>query len=331
MNKNLNLAIIAVVVLSVSVVLTIFLTVKPGDVVVEDPTFLVQPRAVNRTETFQNGNTSHPGTTKSIPSPGLVRGYDETVQINPDYELSQKLDLADEDLLETETVNRLLLVFGSYEELYKAIGTLQREDLIDYLVREEQLRDEVAHLLPVEKDTETRAFMLRRVLPEGLFDSSTGDDEPIDRELMALLDQPTDSAIGPEEWLARMDLAEILDPKYALDWTRDAQKAHPGNPDVGIHAASMTMTIGMSVDDVSKEEREQAESRIINYLSNSTPDQFNASQRKRAYMALYWSDDKEGTRDFFQTRLESESDYDVRRILENLIARLDRKLADNKN
>lgn len=271
----------------------------------------------------QTGNDSA-GTTVAAPTPAVqaapgAGNAKETVDPS----------LAEEDLLDDDTVARLLERFGSYGELYKALTPAQREELIDWLQSEEKLRENLAEILPVERDSDLRAYLLRRVEPQGFWegDENSEDEDFVDTEMIALLDRPTDTPIKPEEWMARTDLAVITDMEYALTWTREAKRAHPEDLQVGMQAASMTMIIGASVDGVSKSEAQGAEEYLRSALAGEQAASLSSDEKVKAYHALYWAEDKEGARDWFRTQLAAEQDPRARQTLENLLARIERRLA----
>lgn len=246
---------------------------------------------------------------------------------NPD--VAQDPTLFEEDLLDDDTVKRLHDRFGSYGELYKAISPAQREELVDWLDGEELLRTHLGEILPIERDSDLRAFMLRRVEPKGTWegDEHANDEDYVDTELIALLDKPTDTPIKSEEWQARTDLAVLTDYEYALSWTREAKRAHPDDLSVGLQAASSTMIIGASIEGVGPTETQDAEKYLRESLSGEQAAKLSSDEKKKGYYGLYWSADKEATRDWFRSQLAKENDPQARLTLENLLARLERNLA----
>ncbi len=242
---------------------------------------------------------------------------------------TEDLSLYEEDLLDDDVVARLHEEFGSYSALYAAITPTQREELIDWLSGEDMLREEVGTLLPIERDSDLRAYLLRRVEPKGFWDGDehADDDEYVDADLIAILDNPTDTAINSEEWMARMDLATLIDPEYALQWTRESRLAHPDDMSVNMLAATHTMTLASSIEGVTAGETAAAENYIRETFTGPRAGELTSDERVKGYYALYWSPDREETREFYRGRLEHEDDPRARQTLEGLLERLDRRLA----
>ncbi len=242
---------------------------------------------------------------------------------------AQDLTLYEEDLLDDDVVARLLEEFGSYAAIYEAVTPAQREELIDWLSGEEQLREYVGDLLPLERDSDLRAYMVRRVEPKGFWDGdeNADDEDYVDSDLIAILDRPTDTPINAEEWMARTDLANLIDYDYTLQWTREARLAHPDDLSVNLQSASLTMTINSSIEGVSAGEVAAAEDYIRDSFTGPRAGEMTSDERVRGYFSLYWSEDRENTRDFYRERLEDEDDPRARQTLESLLDRLDRRLA----
>lgn len=241
--------------------------------------------------------------------------------------LPEALSLEEENLFDPQTVERLVDEFGSYAELYRALGDAQRQELIDFLNLKNELRDNIGELLEIEQNSDNRAFMLVRVLP----DNTYGDDDEnlfdtVDRDLINILDRPTETPIGDSEWIARMHLAQLTDQEYAMEWVRDASIAHPDNPGVNFIASTMTMKIGASIEGVSSGERLEAQQFLQDTLLGDQANSIPPDSRTSAYYGLYWADDKQATLNFYRERLNYEDNENARNTLLGLITRIESRL-----
>ncbi len=208
------------------------------------------------------------------------------------------------------------------EETYKRLKPEHRFDMIEYFQHEDKLRDNLAFLLEQETDSELRAFMLERTDPKYLFEETEGDstEDPIDTELVDLLNAPTNSEISDREWLVRLDLAMLTDAQLASELARESWEKYPDNVEVRFQAAETMLKLAQSLDSVSPIERARAEE--ILYQELSDPGQYeiiNADLRIRGLHALYFATDKDRSRRFFQDQLERETDPRVRKVIETLL------------
>jgi hypothetical protein len=233
-------------------------------------------------------------------------------------------DLADFNLLDTEDLAKLLEAYGSFEELYRAADGDQRLALAMYLAHEDAMRDYIGPLLAIEADSDMRAFLLMRTLPEGYFDEPDPENPfPRDDDLMRILDSPMETPIELDEWMARMELALDLDYEYALRWVRDGQRLFPDNPEMQLLASTMLVNLGASLGTLSDTEVRAAEQSLYNSLSGPGAEQFTPGQRMRGYWALVFAQDRARTREFFNQRRAQETSPQVRDLLDNLLRQLD--------
>lgn len=237
-----------------------------------------------------------------------------------------ELSLEEVDLFDPEIVGLLVEKYGSYADLYRLLNSEQRQNLVDFLQLTNELRDHFGPLMEVEQDSDLRAFMLVRVLPNSLGISGGGDLlDTTDRELIAILDQPTKTEINPDEWIARMHLANLIDPEYALNWTRDAAVAYPEDLQTNFTASTFTLKIGATVDSVSSREREIAEDFLTTNLSGENAEKISSDDRISAYYGLFFSENQDKSLKFFKERLVNESDSKAKGILEGLISMMEQQ------
>lgn len=239
----------------------------------------------------------------------------------------EKLSFEDLSLLDPDTLDRLLEEYGDYASIYALMNLEQRQELIDVLNLKDQLREQLGPLIAIEENSDMRAFMLVRVLP----DMTIGDNDSdlfntVDRDLLAILDRPTNTTIEGPEWIARMHLSNITDQGYALDWVRDASVAHPDNQEVNFVASSLTLKIGASIEGVTDRERAEAENYLKDTLLGDTSEQISPDDRTAAYYNLYWGENKEETLNFYREKLASETDPNAIRTLQGLIDRIESRL-----
>lgn len=279
--------------------------------------------APTRTPAVQSGNTElrDPYGINALPE-DMQQSKAKTDDFFQKVEPERSLD--EEDLFDPETLARLVAEYGGIPELYKALSEEQRMSLIDSLNLTDTLRDHIAGILPLEQSTDIRSFMLFRVQPNTF---GVSDDpqlqEDVDYELMAILDQPTASPIGADEFIARMDLGTFMDSEYGLNWVRSAAAAYPEEMNVSVKAAELTLKIGATVDSVSSQERQQAQNHLMETLLAKESEKLPATERVSAYMGLYWSEDKKAALDFFKERLPLETDSKAQGKLQELIQRLE--------
>lgn len=240
--------------------------------------------------------------------------------------LDVDFSLVDADLLNPDVVAQLLEKYGSYPELYRVLSEDQRQQLIDFLQLKNELRDHIGPILAMEENSDLRTFMLFRVMPNSFGINGGGDLlDTTDRELISILDQPTLSDISPNEWIARMQLANLVDAKYALNWTRDAGTTYPEDLQVNVTAATLTMKIGATVDSVTTSERDNAEKYLTTSLLSEKANEIAPDDRISAYYSLFWSTDGSKSLDFYRQRLEQETDSKAKGILQGLISMLEEK------
>lgn len=233
-------------------------------------------------------------------------------------------NIAEYNLLDTEDLAKLLEAYGSFEELYRAADGEQRLALAMYLAHEDAMRDYIGPLLALETDSDMRAFLLMRTLPEGYFDEPDPENPfPRDDDLMRILDGPMETPIELDEWMARMELALDLDYDYALRWIRDGQRLFPDNPEMQLLASTMLVNLGASLGTLSDTEVRTAEQSLYNSLSGPGAEQFTPGQRMRGYWALVFAQDRTRTREFFNQRRTQETSPQVRDLLDNLLRQLD--------
>jgi len=235
-----------------------------------------------------------------------------------------------EDFTDPEVVAKFLEEYGSIGDLYRAAPKESREELIDYLIDQEQLRAELASILPAEEDSAMRSYILDRVEPDGFFDSEREEDldnPEIDDELIALLENPTATPIGREEWLSRMELAHLIDDQYALNWVRDGLDVFPGDKDVALLAHALTLTIGATLGNLSNAELNRSSDYLYSTLGGAAFATYNSDQRIRAYYALYWVPDRSSSAAFYTATLAVETDPRARDVLTGLIDRINSQAA----
>jgi len=259
---------------------------------------------------------------EGVPLPG-----DSPTVLSPE-ELAEKFLV--EDFTDPDVVAKFLEEYGTIGDLYRAAPKESREELIDYLIDQEQLRAELASILPAEEDSAMRSYILDRVEPDGFFDSEREEDldnPEIDDELIALLENPTATPIGREEWLSRMELAHLIDDQYALNWVRDGLDVFPGDKDVALLAHALTLTIGATLGNLSNEELNQSSDYLYSTLGGAAFATYNSDQRIRAYYALYWVPDRASSAAFYTATLAVESDPRARDVLTGLIDRINSQAA----
>lgn len=224
---------------------------------------------------------------------------------------------------------------GGVAPVYLAASTSHREDIIDYLMSQDKLRDALPTLLPLENDSSLRAYMLERTIPKGYFDeaappSASGPGSqiepateestapPVDKDLEDLLDSPTSTPMNPEEWIARMDLALQTADAFGLQWARKARDEGPSDPGVQALASTTILNLAQSDPSVTADERSRAEQTLFDTLGAGSVD---PDQRIRAYYALYFAPDRNQARDFLDQRRSVETDPRARRTIEQLLQR----------
>lgn len=282
------------------------------------------PTVDTRSETPEEPSIAQP----LPPAPQLPIGPQLNIHPEEGYEMAG--EFPDALLFDEEQLAELLEKYGSYAAIYQAANPTQRADLIDYLASEELLRDEIASLITDEEDPELRTYMWERVIPEGYFDADgepmiddIDSEEAIDEALKQLLDQPTKSPITKEEWLARMDLAHLIEDEYALNWIRDGLKVFPNDPDVNMLASTLTLNVAASTGNVPAQDSQRAADYIYEQLTHGDRQHYDTDQRVRAYYAMYWAQDRGRTHAFYQQQLAHEQDPRARNVLQGLIDRLD--------
>ncbi len=245
-----------------------------------------------------------------------------------------------------EALEKLIEIEGSVRAAYQKCDRDGRESLIDYLMAEEKLRANLPDLLLSEADTDLRAFMLLRVEPEGYFaseeeeagagageksganegkieaDASSSDEEEekvLDEELRALLDEKPSTAMGTEEWKARLELALLLGEDYAARWVRDALEQNPDNAEIRSLASLMLLNLAAAQEEFGPSEAREAQE----YLCGNFEQIANPQERIRAYQALLFSPDREAALVSLRARLGAEPDARARRALERVVAMLE--------
>lgn len=265
------------------------------------------------------------------------RGPDSDIT-DLDSEMRKKLDQSNEYveqilgdrgldelmLVDPDTVEKLLEEYGTLANLYAALSDEKRLQLIDYMLLTNQMRDNLEELLAMEENSDIRAFMISRVFPSGSANVQNNLFGTKDMELVGILDKPTETPIGSNEWIARMKLANLVDQEYALKWAQDASLAHPDDPHVMARAATLTLKIGSSVDNVSASDIREAEDYLRNNLPVGQGQEITADERVSAYYALYFSEDRGNTLDFFNEIVQTETDQRAQGVLNELIGLLER-------
>lgn len=244
-------------------------------------------------------------------------------------EYMESLPLDEQDLLDWENVERLRDKYGSFTELYKVLNTEKRENLITMLWDKELLRDELPNLLPLENNSEVRASIFAQVYPKGMWDEPTAEGEKaIDKELMKLMEAPTTSAIGRDEWLRRMDVANLITEEYGLKWARDAAANSPNDPGIQAAAATTTLRNGQALGTLDPAETKKAEETLQKMLREDGGAKITSDQRAQAYYALYYGSDKNATLATYRQQLGFENDDQNTRVLNDLIRMIEKDLAE---
>jgi hypothetical protein len=250
---------------------------------------------------------------------------------------------------------------GGVVPVYAGASASHRQDIIDYLMAEEQLRDNLPALLPLETDTALRAYMLERTIPKGYFDDAksvpmgtdlaggTGEasrspDTPetafdasavvddaseaasaaIDGELQALLDQTPSTPINADEWLARLDLALMTDDAFGLAWARKAREEASGDVSVQALAASILLNLAQGDSTITDDEQQRAQQILTDSLASAgSAGTIDPNQRIRAYYALYFAPERVEARDFLTKQRALETDPRALQTLNQLLERWD--------
>ncbi|MDK2971183.1 MAG: hypothetical protein PWP23_938 [Candidatus Sumerlaeota bacterium] len=220
-------------------------------------------------------------------------------------------------------LEELLEEFGSIEGLYAAAPADIRQQLVNYLLYTGELREHLADILPIETDSLARADILMKVTPEGFFDPENEGNIPIDRELISLLDSTMPTPITEDEWLARMELARLIDPDYAMEWAREADDVFPTSDPVKINAAATTLMLSGAGADVSDSERREAESYLFAQMSSPSWQDTDSNDRIQAYYGIYWATDQDRARQIYESALETEDEGEARDVVENLLTLLE--------
>jgi len=242
-------------------------------------------------------------------------------------EYMQNLPLDEQDLLDWENVERLRDKYGSFTELYKVLDAEKRENLITMLWDKELLREELPNLLPLENNSDIRASIFAQVYPKGLWDEPTLEGEkPIDKELMAIMEAPTKSAIGREEWLRRLDVANLITEEYGLKWARDAAANSPNDPGIQTAAATTVLRNSQALDNPDPAETKKAEDYLKKMLGEDGGQKVTSDQRAQSYYALYYGTDKNATLATYRNQLGFENDDQNQRVLNDLIRMIERDL-----
>ncbi len=228
-------------------------------------------------------------------------------------------DLYEEPFLDMGDIRRLIEEHG-LEKAYGMANPDHRFDMVDYLTDLELLRENLETLLGTETDSELRAYMLENTVPIGLFDDAEIGEEVVDRELVRILREAPDEGVIGVEWVRRMDLARLVDPKEALHWARQSDERYPGDHEIGVVASETILAVHGSDGGVRVSEVEQAQSFIMETLATDDLAVIDSDYRLRAYVSLANATDPDQVRDFYAEQLERESDPRVRRMLERLLS-----------
>ncbi len=241
------------------------------------------------------------------------------------------LTLEQADLLDWGITSKLIKKYGSAAELYQNLPEDKKGDLITSLWMEDKLRDEIANLLPLESDSAVRADMIMQTTPRDFASDSEELDEngepKKDKELMDLLDKPTNTPMDAQEWLARLQLASELDNEYALKWIQDAKNTCPDKTDVMMKASSLTLRIGEETGEVNEREMKDAEEYVWLTLHQNNGSAVSADQRIEAYYALLWGPNRSRSLDFYRQQLQWEPDAQARNTLSQLISLMEAEKA----
>lgn len=269
---------------------------------------------------------------------------------------------SDELFLSDDEIAAAIRKEGGAGPVYSAASASHRRDIIDYLMAEEQLRENLPALLPLEDDSVLRAYMLERTIPKGYFDAAAavpmGTDSPVatgeagdspdaakaaagnpsiddgpeaaasvtvDTELQALLDQTPSTPMEADEWLARLDLALMTDEAFGLAWARKARDEGPGDASVQALAASILLNLAQGDPAIGDDEQHRAQQTLTDSLATAvSAGSIDPNQRIRAYYALYFAPLRVEARDFLTKQRALETDPHARQTLNQLLERWDK-------
>ncbi len=273
--------------------------------------------------TLSSPNGSSDATSNGDPSkeemPVVARNlYDPVARLVPAPETSI---IGDRNFHIDSELKKLLREFGGWEGLYRVATDQERAELIVAMGFEEELRNQIPNILPIEPDTEMRAMMIHRVDPEGYYDDVDPDVDMIDHELIELLELEMGTPSGTDEWLARLDLAAVLQGEYGVVWTRRAMES--GDRDVEYLAAILQVNLNKLTDSVTQREAHNAEDYLFDALGSDDGGTLNREQRIRGYTALLFASDRNRTLEFYQERVAEEEDPGVVERLDRLIKDLE--------
>jgi hypothetical protein len=209
-------------------------------------------------------------------------------------------------------------------ELYRSLPRDGRLDLIAALNSADLLRPQLEEMLSWEPQSEIRATLLDCMDPISFADLNA---KAADPELVALLELPTPTPIGDLEWVARMELANAIDPSVGAKWVRPALEAFPSSPAVNFTGSVIVLLEGTSPGFYTTKEIETATSTLGLLLKTEASLYLSPSRRTRAYYALFNSPENLQVLEIYRTRLLVETDPRAREVLGTLQARLEIRMA----
>lgn len=224
------------------------------------------------------------------------------------------------DVTNPELLANHLRVHGeSPFEFYTSLDVTRRTDLIMALNAADELQDHVAEFMVWEPNSGLRALFWQCLDPA---DFAAPEQPSSDPEMIALLDLPTVTPIGIEEWVARMEIACRVDPTIGREWVSSAQRAFPASNRIRFAASILILNHGVADGIFTAEEMTAAAQALVGLLSSEQAGSWSAETRIRAYYALYFARDSDAVSTFFHQRQRIEPDPRAREVLGALRTRL---------
>ncbi|MDX1973392.1 MAG: hypothetical protein SFY68_12745 [Candidatus Sumerlaeia bacterium] len=213
-----------------------------------------------------------------------------------------------------------LLKKHSPAEVYAMVGEEMRLDLVAWLADTGQMETQMLALLDIEEDSSLRAWLFDNYLPDHQFEDFEGEEFPVDTTLREALGKPTRSAIGPEEYMARIRAASGEEEALTASEVRNALKDFPDHPLLQFNALQSLARAAQSNPAVATpEELRRAHDHLTEALSvPSHESKIPLTDRIQGYLALQNWKDAEARRDFFRDQLRLETEPMGRDILTQL-------------
>lgn len=339
MNNRFLIAVCAVVAVALVAVLSVVL-IKPGttdetsptgEIAMTDRTERATPETTDARPESTDRRTAEASEGRAAEAAPEAQAPESVVALPDDFDEDDEFAsvFADYDLFDEEDVAKLLEEYGSIKAIYDLATKEEREDLIDMLMGEDLLRDEIASLLPGETDPELRLYMIDRVDPRNFYDDSDEYDDYVDTDLLDLLNQPTATPITEDEWLARMDLAHLIEDAEGYRWAQQGKRAFPNSDEVQLLGNVITLNVAASVDNVVPRGEATSAMEFVysQVFGENALSRFDPFDRMQAYNSVYPFDptgvvDPQRTLDYYRQQMQHETDPRALEMLADLEGRL---------